>query len=136
MVERGRQDAVHDDTVDVVAEQRQIRVGAPSLGDDEPFGVHDEPRARDVAVGQQLTHTLEAVVETPDAAEHLVTGDGQAGEPAQHRPRELRQAPLRVEHAVHVPTEHVGQRQQPDRLGRGRAVDDHEVVVAARSRTA
>ena len=50
----------------------------------------------------------------------------------QHRPGEPREPALRVEHAVHVPAEHVGQRQQPDRLRGRRAVDDDEVVVARR----
>ena len=65
-------------------------------------------------------------------AEHLVAGDGDAGDAAEHGTRELGEPALRVEHAIHVPAEHVGQRQEADRLRGRRAVDDHEVVVTRR----
>ncbi len=78
MVERGRKDAVHDDRVDVVAEQRQIRVRTPRFRDDETLGIHDETRARDVAVGEQLAYAVESLVEPTNAAEHLVARDREA----------------------------------------------------------
>ncbi len=39
-------DAVDDDRVHPVAEQRQVRVGAPGLGDHHLLGVHHQPDAR------------------------------------------------------------------------------------------
>ena len=125
-------DPVRDDRVDVVPEQREVRERAACFGDDEPLGVDDEPCARDVAVGEQLADAVEPIVEAPDGAEHGVARDRDTGDALQHRPSESREPSLRVEHPLHVPTEDVGQRQQADRLRGRRAVDDHEVVVAAR----
>ena len=72
-----RQHAVRDHRVDVVAEEREVRERAARLGDDHALGVDDEPRARDVAVDQEVADTVEAVVELLDRREHAVTGDRQ-----------------------------------------------------------
>ena len=128
--ELGREQPVRDHRVDVVAEQREVRVRAPRFGDDQPLGVHDEPRARDVAVGQQLAHAVEPLVELA-APRRTRRRPRSACRPRARAAGGSRAVTaLRVEHPVHVPTEHVGQRQQPDRLRGRRAVDHHEVVVA------
>ena len=57
------QQPVGDHRVDPVAEQREVGVGAPRLGDHHALGVHDEPHARPRGVGEELPHAVEAVVE-------------------------------------------------------------------------
>ena len=89
MVELAGQDPVRDHRVDVVAEQREIGVRAARLGDDETLGVHDEPRARDVAVGQQLAHAVEPVVEAAHRAEHAFAGHRNARDALHDRPDHL-----------------------------------------------
>ena len=54
---------------------------------------------RRIAVGQQLAHAVEALVEAPDAAEDLITGNRKTREPAEDGSREAGEATLRIEDA-------------------------------------
>ena len=81
-------------------------------------------------VGQQLLDPVEAVVEPTRRAEHLVAGHRQVRDPAEHGTDHAVHAPAHREDPLHVPGEDVGQAQQPDRLGRRRAVDDEHVPLA------
>src|SRR6516165_9762461 len=91
------QDAVRDHRVDVIAEHREIRIRAARFGYDQPFRVHDEAGARDVAVGQQLAYTFEPVVEAPDRIEHAITCNRNVRDARDDRLGELRQTALRLE---------------------------------------
>src|SRR4029453_19643248 len=55
---------------------------------------------------------------------------GRLTEAAQQRPGHGRDPPRRGEDPVDVPAERLGQRQQPQRLGGGGAVDNQRVGVA------
>ena len=80
------EDPVRDHGVDVVAEQREVRERAPGLGHDHALRVDDEAGARDLAVGEQVAHPVEPVVEAPHRGEHLVAGDRHAHEAREQRP--------------------------------------------------
>ena len=81
-----REQAVRDHRVDVVPEQRQVGERATGFGDHESLGVDHQPRARDLAVGQQLAHAVEAGREPRDGVEHLVGRDRDAHHPGEERP--------------------------------------------------
>ena len=80
--------------------------------------------------GEQRAHLVELGVEPLDGREDRVVGHRDAGRARQHRPQGLHHAALGREDPVHVPPQGLGQREQPQRLGGGRAVDDDRVPVA------
>ncbi len=65
-----------------------------------------------------------------DGVEHRVLRHRHPGGPGQHRPQRLDHPALDREHPRHVPAERLRQRQQPQRLRRGSAVDDDHVPAA------
>ena len=71
------QHPVRDHGVDLVAEQRQIGVGATRFGDHHALGVHDEPHRGLRRVVQHLPHGVDAVVEALQRVEDGDVGDGQ-----------------------------------------------------------
>src|SRR5439155_814581 len=83
-------------------------------------GVDDEAHARPVAVGEQLPHTVELVVEAAGGVEDLVAGHGQRRQPAENRAHDLGHPALHREDALHVPGQNVGKGENANRLGRRR----------------
>ena len=71
----------------------------------------------------------EPVVEPLGGGEHRVVGRRQPADPGQQRRHHPVDRAAHREQALHVAGQHVGQRQQPDRLGGGGAVDDHDVPL-------
>ena len=131
IVDRLRQQPVGDHRVDGVAEEREIGVGAAGLGHDQPFRGDDQAHARAVTVAEQQAHRLQAVEDLLAGAEHLVARDRQRRDPTEHRRHDLVEPPAHREEAVDVPAEHVGQREQPQRLGRRCAVDHDDIPFTA-----
>ena len=66
-------------------------------------------------------------VQALDGVEDGVLRHRDPGRPAQHRPQRPDDPALDAEDAGHVPAERLGQGQQPQGLGRRRAVDDDHV---------
>ena len=116
---------VDDDALDVVAEHRERGARALGLGEHDALRRGHEAhgglragraaRARASSCGAQRLHGVERL----DRAR----GD------ARVRPRSRAMRCLDGEAAGHEPVERLGQRQQPQRLGRRRAVDDDRVVA-------
>ncbi len=100
------------------------------LGDDHALGVHHQPDAGGATVRQDLLDPVQAVVETTTGPEHLVAGHRDVGDPRQHRADHAVEPTAGREDPLHVPRQDVGQAQQADGLGRGRAVDHQGVPVA------
>src|SRR4029453_904884 len=73
-----RQDPVRDHGVHGGAEQRQVGVRAPRLGDDQPLRVHHQPHARAGPVREDLAHAREPVVEPSGGGEQGGGGGGEA----------------------------------------------------------
>ena len=125
-----REDPVGDHPVDAVAVERQRRQRSARLGDDHGLRRQHQPDGG-VLLGQDLLDLLEVGVQALDGVEHRLLGHRHPGRPAEHRSQRLHHPALHAEDASHVPAERLGQRQQPQRLGRRRAVDDHDVPLAA-----
>ena len=68
-------------------------------------------------------------MEPLDGVEHGPLRHGYAGRAGQDRPEGADQAALHRQHALHVPAERLRQREQPQRLRGGGAVDDHDVPL-------
>ena len=91
---------------------------------------NDQPDARPGGVEEDLAHAVEALVERAHAREDVVARHGQRGDAGEHRRDDLVDAAADREEPFHVAGEDVGERQEPDRLSGGRAVDDHDVPLA------
>ena len=70
-------------------------------------------------------------MEPLDGLENLIRRDGKRGHPRHEGTNRLHHLPLHREDALDVPAHDLGQRQEPQRLGGGSAIDDETVVVAA-----
>ncbi len=74
-------------------------------------------------------HLVELGMESLDRVEDGAAGHRYAGGAAQHRPQGPHHPLLGREDPLHVPAERLRQREQAQRLGRGRAVDDDDVPL-------
>ena len=72
---------------------------------------------------------IETVIQALARGEDRVVGDGKLADTRQHGGDHPMQPPSRREQPIHVPPDDVRQRQEPNRLRRRSAVDDHDVVV-------
>ena len=127
----GREHAVGDDEVDAVAVERERGERAPRLGGHHRLRREHEPHRRDRRIAEQLPHAGELVVEAQQRLEQVVGRDHlAAAEQRRDRTDALGDAPMRRKHLLQVPAERLGQREQPQRLGGRRAVDDQRVPVA------
>ena len=80
-------------------------------------------------VRQDLLDPVEAVVEASARPEHLVARHRDVGHPRQDRADHAVEPATGGEDPLHVPRQDVGQAQQADGLGGGRAVDHQGVPV-------
>ena len=81
--------------------------------------------------GEQRAHADHQLAPGAQHEQHLGAGHRHAGGRRGGRAQHGEQAALRGQQPVEVPAEHLGQREQAQRLGGGGAVDDDEVPVAA-----
>ena len=125
----GREHPVGNNAVDAVAEERQAGVGAPRLGEHDVLRGEHQPD-RGVGAGEQLVHLVELGVQPGDGVEDRVARHRHPGRAIEHRSQRLHQSALDRQQALHVPAQRLGQREQPQGLGRGRAVDDDHVPAA------
>ena len=121
------EDAVDHHGVGQVAVQRQVGEGPHRLRDDHAVGRHHEPDRHRGAVAEDLVHRDQVLDQALDLAEHLLVGQRDVEERARERPRGGQQRALAAEDLVEPPARDVGEREQPQRLAGGRAVDDHDV---------
>ena len=128
----GGEDPVGDDAVDAVAVEGQRRVAsaAPRRARRTP-GVST---IRTLASGPDSSArtSSSSACSRSTASKTRAAGHRDAGRPGQHRPQRLHHPLLHGEDPLHVPAERLGQREQPQRLGGGRAVDDDDVPVVRR----
>ena len=125
-----RDDPVHHHGVHPIAEQREVRVGPPGLGDHHLLGVHHQAHARHPVVGQELADPVEVAVQPLHRGEDSVVGDGHRRDPRQQGPDRLHHPALHREDPFDVPVHGLREREEPERLGGGRAVHHQQVVPA------
>jgi hypothetical protein len=101
---------------------------AAGLGQHHAFGGEHQPDRRRGVVGEHRAQPGELLGQHIEGIDRAVPGGlritsraGEAGEQAPHR------APVGGEQPFQVARQRLRQRQQPQRLGRGAAVDDHDV---------
>ena len=120
------EDPVDDHRVDDEAVEAEGGPGAPGLGDDHALGGQHEPHGGEVA-GQQPLHLAQVPVPARHHLEHLRGRQRHAGRGGRSRAQRPDEPALGRQQAVEVPGERLGQGEQAQRLGGGRAVDDDEV---------
>jgi hypothetical protein len=72
-------------------------------------------------------HCRQPLIEPFQRAEHGVLRDRHPDELAHHRPNDPGQLAPERKDTVHPPRQHLGEREEPQRLGGRRAVDDQQV---------
>ena len=117
--------------------RRQRGERAARLRGHDRFRREDETHRGQGRVGQHRPHRFQLVGKLQQCLKDAVGRDRLA--PAEHDgegPHAAGQPPMGREHLLQVPTERLGQGEQPERLGRRRAVHDDRVPLTTRGQVA
>ena len=123
-----RKHAIADHQIGEVPVQIQVGVCALRFLDHHLLGVHHQPHARFTRVRQDVTHPLELDEDVARGIEHVLRRHRQVRHALQDRSGNARGDALDRKDVLQPPGHHFGEAQQPQRLARRRAVDDHRVV--------
>jgi hypothetical protein len=124
-----REHAVDDHRIGQVPVEVQVGERPHRLRDDHAVGRHHE--ADDACSASRSSRASRpGCHEALDLGERPVVGQRQVEERARERPRGGQQRVLAAEQLVQPPARGVREREQPQRLTRRRAVDDHDVPLS------
>ena len=122
------EDAVHDDRVDREAVEVEVGERPPRLVDREALGRHDETDGHALGVAQHVAHRQHAADDAGHVGDRVVVGQRDVEHRTGERPRRVERAALvRGDDPVQPPARDVREREQPQGLAGGRAVDDDDV---------
>ena len=125
-----RQQAVHHDGIARDVEEREVRERAARLVDHHSLGRHHETNAR-LRGRDACSQPAQLLVQQAlDVAEHGGIRQRRIDEGAHQRAGDAGDRLLQLEREPQRAARDVGEREQPERRVRRRAVDDHELVAA------